>query len=310
MIAAPSPLLVGIDVAARMLDCSWPGGEYARLPNSPAGWQKLIGRSPGAVIVLEATGVYYYGLAVAAYTAGLGVRVVNPWQVRSFASSRLSRTKTDKVDAALIREFGERMFPDLAVWYPPPEGLLRVASLVRLGDGLVRHRVAAGNRVHALRHIDEFVATAAEDIASVLRAERVRVMRLALIGCEEDELLSVWLKQLQTLPGFGEIASLRLLAYAGDLRRFGSARKFAAYAGLTPRFKHSGEVKTPGAMSRIGSGPLRGVLYMAAISAGKSHSEHGEMYRRLVAKGKPKKVALVALANRLARAAWTVCIQP
>lgn len=258
---------------------------------------------------MEATGVYYLGVARAAHAAGLYVRVLNPWQVRLFASSRLSRTKTDKVDAALIRVFAERMLADLPPWYPSPEGLERVAALVRLADGLLRHRVAAGNRVHALKHVDPLVAEVAAPIGDVLKGERDRVMSAAREAAEADPLVSLWLAGVVSLPGFGVTSGLRFLAYAGDLRRFGTARRFAAFTGLTPRFSQSGDGVEVGRISRVGPRELRSILYWAAISAGTSKSEFGELYRRMVAAGKPKKVALVAVANRLARAAWSACVK-
>lgn len=259
-------------------------------------------------MVMEATGVYYIGLARAAHTAGIGVRVVNPWQVRLFASSRLSRTKTDKVDAALIRDFGERMLPDLLPWYPPPEALERVAVLVRLADGLLRHRVAASNRVHALEYLDPWVAGVAGGVIESLEVERGAIMAAALEAGEADELVGNWLAGLVTLPGIGEVSALRILAYGGDLRRFGTGRQFAAYTGLSPRFSQSGDSEAVGRISRVGPGALRGALYWSAMAAGRTNTPQGELYRRLVAAGKPKKVALVAVANRLARGSWRVCV--
>lgn len=309
MIASPNPPVVGIDVAARWLDCSWPGGQHLRVPNSPNGWKNVIRESAGCVIALEATGVYYFGMAQAAFEDGLGVRVINPWQVRTFAISRLSRTKTDKVDAGLIREFAERLYPDLRAWYPPPPGLLRVSALVRLGDGLVRHRVAAGNRVHALQQFEPMVAEVAVSIGDALREERARVMAEALRVGKEDDLVGMWLSQLVRLPGFGEVSALKFLAYAGDVRRFGSARQFAAYTGLTPKFQQSGTREAIGSISRMGSRPLRSVLYMSALSAVRTKSSYGDLHRRLVAAGRPRKVGIVAVANRLARAAWSVCVR-
>lgn len=259
---------------------------------------------------MEATGVYYLGLARHATAAGVTVRVVNPWQVRAFATSRLARTKTDKADAALIREFGERMGADLPVWWPMPLELRRVSVLVRFGDGLLRDGIAAGNRAHALGVADALaVAEIGESVKASLVAERERVMALALQVAEEDELVGGWLSALRGLPGFGDVASLRFLAYSGDLRRFGSARQFAAFTGLVPRFKQSGGGLEVGVMSRVGSKELRGILYWAAMSASRSDTPHGEFYRTLRQRGKRGKVALVAVANRLARAAWVVCVR-
>lgn len=308
--ASTTSSVVGVDVGSRWLDTSWPGGASRRERNTVSGWERITTDALGMTLVMEATGVYYVGLARYAVSAGLDVRVANPWQVRAFASSRLARTKTDRVDAALIREFGERMGGDLPRWWPMPEALERVTGLVRFADGLMRHGVATSNRVHALSVVD---ASALESIGLSVKehlvAERARVMDLALVAAEADVLLGGWLQRLGGLPGFRDYTSLRFLAYSGDLRRFGSARQFAAHTGLVPRFKQSGRAVEVGIMSRVGSAELRGVLYWAAMSASQTKSAHGEFYRRLRSEGKRGKVALVALANRLARAAWSVCVK-
>lgn len=278
--------------------------------NTMTGWEVIVRNADGHLLVMEATGVYFVGLARHAVEAGVAVKVVNPWQVRAFATSRLSRTKTDKVDAALIREFGERMADRLPLWWPMPEALERVSVLVRFGDGLLRNGVAAGNRLHALSVLEaETVESIGSSVKAAMDAERQRVMELALAAANADELVGRWVVNLVSLPGFGTTSALRLLAYSGDLRRFGSARQFAAYTGLVPRFRQSGSAAEVGSMSRVGSAPLRSVLYWAAISAGQTKGEYGDFYRRLRATGKPGKVAVVALANRLARASWSVCVR-
>lgn len=307
-LAAP-PSIVGVDVGYRWLDLCLPDDSHVRVANSEAGWAEALALSVGRVIVLEATGVYFRGLAVAASMAGVSVRVVNPVQVKAFAGSRLSRSKTDTIDARLIRDFGERMLPDLTPWFPAPPGLYRVMSLVRLADGVMKQRVGAGNRVHAGRLGDEIVAEVGAEVAAVLRSERKRIMGIARVHAESDELVGLWLSRLEELPGFGELSALRLLAYAGDLRRFPSGRHLASYAGLAPVFRQSGNSAEVGRMSRVGSRQLRSVLYWSALAAARSSSDVALFYARLVAAGKPKKVALVAVANKLCRVAWGVCVR-
>lgn len=296
-------------MGSRWLDVCGPDDRPFRVANSAAGIDELLHKiSEDSVVVLEATGVYYRGLAFAAAQRGISVRVVNPWQVRAFATSRLARVKTDRTDARLIRDFGERMLPDLRRWWPSPPGLDRVQLVVRLADGLLRHRVAAGNRAHAAHWTSTEVAGVARELEDVLNEERAKLMARAVELAYEDELVGEWLQRVAQLPGFGEVSGLRFLAYAGDLRRFPNARAFAAYTGLAPRVDQSGTGEGTARISRIGSRALRGVLYWAAVSATRSNSPQGAHYRRMVANGKPKKVALCALANKLARAGWAVCV--
>lgn len=303
------PQVIGVDVGSRWLDVAWPDGSHSRVENQSAGWSWILARAAESVLVMEATGIYYRSLAVAAVDAGVSVRVVNPFQVKAFAAARLTRQKTDKVDAKVIREYGVRMLDELRPWWPSPEALHRVQALVRLGDGLLKYRVAAGNRAHALRLSDPVVSAAAEPLAKVLRMERVRLMEVALEVARGDELVGLWVERLLGLPGVGQVSALRILAYAGDLRRFGTARQFAAFTGLPPRFNQSGLGREVGRMSRVGSRELRGVLFWCAMSAGQSRAPLGLRYRRLVESGKPRKLALVATANSLARAAWAVCVR-
>lgn len=304
-----TPSVIGVDVGHRWLDLAFPDGSSTRVANSESGWLEVIDRASDSTLILEATGVYFRGLAIAAVRAGVSVRVVNPAQVRAFADSRLTRSKTDKLDARLIRDFGQRMYADLRPWFPAPDGLHRLITLVRLADGVMKQRVGAANRVHATRLGDPVLTGVAEHVTTILRAERRRIMDIAREQAESDELIRGWFGRLQELPGFGEISALRLLAYAGDLRRFPSGRHLASYAGVAPVFRQSGGSSEVGRISRVGSRELRSLLYWAALSASHSKSDVGELYRKLVEAGKPKKVALIAVSNRLCRIAWSVCIR-
>lgn len=300
-------MFVGVDISRSRLDVAI-ADELLQFPNTYDGIAALVSRLPAdAAVLMEATGVYYRPLAYALHRAGFAVYVVNPLQVRAYARSLLTRNKTDKADARLLARFLAQYRADLTPYEPLPEALYLASLLVRFAEGLNTQRTASLNRLHAWRyahpHVHEFALSVPDSIQS-LRAALYAEAR-AIVAAYP--LAASWVSALQTLPGIGPTLALKLLAYSGDLRRFHSARAYAAYTGLTPRIYQSGEMDASARISRIGPPMLRASYYLAATAATRTDSAQAALYRRLVDSGKPKKLALVAVAHRLARAAWAVC---
>ncbi|WP_114311594.1 IS110 family transposase [Thermus caldifontis] len=303
-------MFVGVDVGSRWLDVALgPEGEVLRVAN-PAGIPDLLQRLPsGAVVGLEGTGTYYRPLAYALYRAGFHVVVLNPFAVKSYSRSLLRRAKTDRADARLIARFVAERWQQLPPYYPSEDSLVLLGVLVRLWDSLTSDYVGMLNRLHAWEYVVPGLADLLRDIPAGVEGLRRRVLREALQVVGSDDLLSSWVESLMSLPGIGQVLAIRILAYSGDLRRFRSARAYAAFTGLTPRIVQSGVMPQSSRISRFGPPGLRGAYYMAAVAAYRSSSLHRSFVEALMARGKPKKVALVALANRLARAAWVVCVK-
>ncbi|WP_243029219.1 IS110 family transposase [Thermus albus] len=302
-------MFVGVDVAARWLDVALgPSGEVLRVAN-PAGIPDVLRRLPsGAHVGLEATGTYYRPLAYALARAGFRVYVLNPAAVKAYSRSLLRRAKTDKADARLIARFLSERYQDLTVYQPSDDVLTVLGVLVRLRDGLTSDYVGVLNRLQAWEYAVPGLSRLVRYVPKAVSDLRDRVLREALDLVASDGLLSGWFSSLTALPGFGPVIALKVMAYSGDLRRFHSARAYAAYTGLTPRVVQSGEAREKAHISRVGPSRLRGAFYMAALGAYRSSPDHRAFVDALVARGKGRKVALVALANRLARAAWAVCV--
>ncbi|WP_018467928.1 IS110 family transposase [Calidithermus timidus] len=300
---------VGVDISRSRLDVAV-GDDLSQWPNTPEGIAALIARLPSSSsVVMEATGVYYRPLAYALHRAGFAVYVVNPLQVRSYARSLLTRNKTDKADARLLARFLAQYRADLTPYEPLPEALYLASLLVRFAEGLTTQRTASLNRLHAWAYAHPRVHGLAQAVPQVLQDYRESLYSEARAVVEAYPVGASWLTSLQTLPGVGPTLALKLLAYSGDFRRFRSARAYAAYTGLTPRVYQSGELDTVARISRIGPPALRSSYYLAAVSATRTDTAQAAFYRRLVGSGKPKKLAIVAVAHRLARAAWAVCVR-
>ena len=258
---------VGIDVAKRKLDIALlvNGKTKSKVfDNTPAGhaglthW--LVER--GATLehthlCLEATGPYSETLAIALVEAGWRVSVVNPARVKGFAQGELARNKTDRADAALLARFCAAMRPSL--WTPPSAAWRELRAWVDRLQALKDMRQQECNRVEAYRasgqrqmvlavqtHLD-WLEKQIEDLEHHIDDHIDRYPDLK----GDAELL-------HSIPGIGHTTVAKVLAYAGDVRRFANAKALAAFIGVTPRQRLSGSsVKGRTMMSRTGHADLR-----------------------------------------------------
>lgn len=303
---------VGIDVAAETLAVARlePGGAapVETVPNAAAGWRDLgrglrrAGADPAAaLLVLEATGSYWVGAATALHQAGWAVAVVSPASARYYAQARLRRAKTDAVDALVLAQYGRDLAP--ARWTPPPAEVQQLQLLLRQRDDLVAMRVQATNRLHALAQWPELPADLADPLRAVLAVLREQVAALearirahaAAVGTIAAEV-----RRLEAVVGVGWLTATLVLAELWVLGPAATPAQATAYAGLDPAPHQSGSsVRGRGGISKTGNARLRQALYMAALSAARHNPPLKAFYERLLAHGKPKTLALVAVARKL-----------
>ncbi|MBN7797909.1 IS110 family transposase [Parahaliea mediterranea] len=307
----------GIDVAARTFDLvSRQAGKTSkaeRFQQTPEGHAKAVQRLQAlqpALIVLEATGIYYLDLAVALAQAGLPVAVINPKSFHHFAELTLSGSKTDPVDAALLAEYGERMQPRR--WTPPDETRLALRDIGRQINRLTGTRTQAKNRLHALRSKRATLALLIEDEQDGIavlerRIERLSQAALALIA--EHQSLSRQLTHLRAAKGVGEATAIAVLAELSVLPQDLKAPQVSRYAGLDVRLTQSGtSVNRPARLSKAGNAYLRAALYMPALSAVRHDPRAKAFYEALVARGKKKVQALCAVMRKYLTGLWA-CLQ-
>jgi transposase len=303
---------VGIDVAAATLAVvvQRPGaapGAAETLANTAAGWRALGARlaeqglAPAdALLVLEATGAYWQGAATALVAAGWAVAVVSPGSARHYAQARLTRAKTDAVDAAALAAYGRDLRP--APWTPAPAEVQALQLLVRQRDDLVAMRTEARNRQHALARLPHVPEAARAPLAALLAVLQEQIAALdAAIRAQAEQAASVAddIARLQTIAGVGLLTAAVVVAETFALRRATPAQ-VVAYAGLDPAPRRSGtSVRGAGHISKTGNARLRQAAYMAAVSAVRYNPVLKAFYDRLADGGKRKKVALVAAARKL-----------
>lgn len=295
MTTATPTLYVGIDVSKRHLDIACSDASSFAVPNTAAGVADLVGRLSEprpSLVVLEATGGLERPAAQALVQAGLLVAVVNPRQVRAFGKATGQLAKSDRLDAQLLARFARAV-------QPPAHGVadaqtLRLQALVRRRQDLVGMRTMELNRRPLLPAdlqpgIAAHLAWLSEQITT-LEAELTALIAANPVWRERDALL-------QSVLGVGPILSATLIAELPELGRVGR-HAIAALVGVAPFVCESGRF-TGQRHCWGGRASVRTVLFMATRAAIRSNPVIRARYERLLAKGKPEKVAVIACARKL-----------
>jgi transposase len=292
----PGPAFAGIDVSKDRLDVHLrPSGQSFAVPRDGPGLEQLLARlrevAP-TLVVLEATGGFELAVAAAVAGAGLPLAVVNPRQIRDFARATGRLAKTDRLDAEAIALFAERIRPEPPVPGPDAQAL---AELVARRRQIIEMIGMEGNRRRQAR-----TPGVARTIAATLE-----VLEAQLAGIDRDIDGAVrgspaWRAAddlLRSVPGIGAVASRTLIAEMPELGRL-DRREAAVLVGLAPVNRDSGQMRGHRVIAG-GRASVRKVLFMATLAAARWNPAIRNHFRQLTARGRPKKVALVACMRKL-----------
>lgn len=297
---------VGIDIAKAKFDVAVliPKSpiRHRTFPNSAEGFQDLIDWLERELCALaphycmEATGRYGENLAFFLHDSGSTVSVVNPSCVKNYARSKLRRTKTDKVDTALIAEYCSKESP--VFWKPMPKASRELQQMTRELEHLKclladeKNRIKSGSHIPAVRDCLESRVFFFEAQIKMLEGE-------INLHIDESKQLKRQKKLLLTIPGIGSTTANALLAEIPDISKFKSARQLVAFAGLVPREQSSGTLKGKTRMSKVGSSRIRKLLYMPTVSAKRYNPVIIALCSRIERTGKSKMVAIGAAMRKL-----------
>jgi len=288
---------VGIDTSKCWLDVHvLPTNERLRVANSCAGIRQLkrwLSRFDIALVAIEATGKWHRHVHRSLVASAIPVAIVDPFRVRMFAKAQGILAKTDRLDARVLALFAAMMDPSVRA--PAPQTMAELAELVVARASAVEAQTALKNQNDAAeckflkRQLERRIVRAGKDIAA-LEGEILKRIKA-------DNGLARRYAILTSIPSFGFAVAATLIACLAEI---GSAtvKQIAMLAGLAPIADQSGERN--GVRVIWGGRPaVRRVLYLAALSATRFNADMKAFYQRLRDKGKPPKVALIAIARKL-----------
>ncbi|MBN2862543.1 MAG: IS110 family transposase, partial [Bacteroidales bacterium] len=305
---------IGIDVSMDTLDVALYDGKshkILRCENRETGFseieKELIGYDRANILIsMEATGIYHLKMAVYFHERGYSVSVLNPLIMKRYTEMKMLRAKTDSVDARAIAEYG---YTESPCYFNPKKGQNeRITQLLKLIDGLHRTKSEIRNRFHALKRVpgaDETALLICEELETCINAEirqaEQKINQILKEYYSDDN------KRLREIPGVGERLSSLVIGFFGKFENFDNAKQVSSFIGLNPSPRQSGiSLNGRGIISKKGNRYIRKIFYMAALSASKHNSACKAQYERLLENGKSKRVALIAVANKLARQIFAV----
>lgn len=312
-------LYVGVDIAAKTFTATWAHDPtsapkavtFEQTEEGFAAFQQQLAATavaPSAtLIVLEATGSYWIGLAVTLHQAHYVISVLNPGQVAQYARSLPRRGKTDALDAQVLIRFAAERQP--APWTPPEQVYHELRQRLVVRDGLMEMRNKAGNQRHAVQQWPVRIASALESLDTVIAEldAQVRTLEREIAAVLRDGAWAASATVLLATPGLGLVTTAWLLVGTVNFSIASSPEQLTAYVGLAPMERQSGtSVRGRAQIGHAGNRRVRTALYMATLSAARYNPSIQAFYQRLRAAGKPMKVARCAAARKLLHLAWAL----
>lgn len=303
----------GIDISKLFFDVAFlQSGRYAyhKLSNDADGFKALLKMlPPDSQVVMEASGPYYLQLACFLDDAGVALSVINPLVIRRFSQMRMSRAKTDKKDAKMIAEYGKTEQPVL--WQKPEQHVITLQQTEALLARLQTERTALSNQLESFDSSGMLIKQLRKEISAELLHKEQLIKKLTK---QMEQIAQVhysdMLADLQSIPGLGRKTAMMLTVLSGGFSRFEDYRKLSSYIGICPRIFESGtSVKGKARICKMGMSRIRATLYVCSWSAARCNTACRDLYQRLIAKGKAKKLALIAVANKLLKQAFAIAKQ-
>ncbi len=301
--------VLGLDVAKATVVLFDPvSGRTLTVTNKPKPLLRALKPFAGyELMVCEATGGHERAALEAASALGLAAHRADAAKVKSYIRSLGGAAKTDAIDARWLSRYGQERGPVLAVWTPPSREREALASLVRHRQDMVAMRTQTKNRLGApgpqavKRFLKAQLAFIEKQVAEIDRTMKTLLKASPALGAAEA--------RLRAIKGIGPVSArtlLGLLPELGSLNR----RQAASLAGLAPHPNDSGQTSGRRRTGRSGRAGLRPALFMAALSAARTHPHLKLFAQRLIDAGKPKRVVFTAVARKLLVIANTTCKDP
>lgn len=304
---------IGIDVSQNFLDVASYDGNTIKSRhyegNKLSVFKQIIKDfkiEQNTLVVMEVTGVYHLQLAHYLLEKGHKVSVVNPLMIKRYGEMKFMRIKSDKADAKTIAYYGFEQSPPL--YCPRSAQREELMILLKAIEDLSASRDEYRNRIHSLKKRFHSSLEALEVYQKLYEKLGEEIERLnKQITSLAQQISPESYKRMIEIPGVGPKLSSTIIAYFGEFESFENAKQVVAFAGLNPNPRSSGtSVKKQGNISKKGHPFLRKILFMCALMASHWNPSCQKLYKRLVESGKAKKLALIAVANKLLRQIFAI----
>jgi len=297
----------GVDISKDVFDVHGSKAGHHQYKNDEPGFKKFLKRLPDdCLVAMEATGYYHYRLAQFLYKNAIVVSVINPLSIKRFIQMKLAKVKTDKSDSKAICEYA--LINEVPIYSALTDLQSECLQLFRLLDVYIKQRTAIKNKMHG----EETLGIPSNFVYRSLKRHRkwldkeiksIEEKLLSLVKEDQQQQLSL----LKSVPGIGPKTALFLIVITDGFSKFETASQLCSYAGITPTTRESGSsVRVSPRISKVGNKKLRNLLFLCSFNACKHNKACRELYERIVNKGKSKKLALIAVANKLLKQCFAI----
>ena len=297
----------GIDISSLVFDVIDSDNKFYQFPNNKKGFNqffKLL--NADSICVMEATGYYHYQLAYYLLENNILTSIVNPLSVKRFIQMRLSKVKTDKSDAKMICLYAQTI--ELKFWKGNTNNQRESLQLCRSIEFYTKQLTALKNKINSEKVLGtpcKLVVSSLKKSLAILQNEKKKLEEklVELVRIDNKDLLT----RLETIPGLGRKTAVMLIVLTDGFNRFEKASELCSYAGLTPIIRQSGSsVRGKPRISKMGNSTIRKLLFMCSLSSYRHNKACKEIFDRIVAKGKNKKLALIAVCNKILKQAFAI----
>ena len=297
----------GIDISKDVFDVTDSNDNYHQFENNYKGFKRFKKKlSQKSHCVMEATGYYHYKLTYYLIENNIKVSVENPLSVKRFIQMRLSKIKTDKSDSKLICDYAKQV--DLKLWEGHSKQQQECLQIIRTLDVYTKQGTMLKNKIHGEATLGNPSLAVVRSLKRLLKQleKEIKGLEEKLLKMVKEEYQNL-LTRIKTVPGIGIKTGTTLIVLTDGFERFTSAKELCSYAGLTPIIRQSGSsVRGRSRISKVGNKKLRNLLFMCSFNACKCNKACKELYDRIVAKGKSKKLALIAVCNKLLKQVFAI----
>lgn len=302
-----SKVFFGIDISKKVFDVMSKEGNHFQFDNNLIGFKKFLRLlDSNSHCVMESTGSYHIQLAYFLKENNVLVSVENPISIKRFIQMKLSKIKTDKSDAKMICLYAQNV--ELKLWEGNSKIEIECFQITRLVGLYTKQCTALKNKLQS----EEALGFPCKSVITSLKRNLKQVkkeiedLELQLTKIVKEEHAELMTK-LESIPGIGRKTGIQLIVLTSGFKKFNSASELCSYAGLTPVIRTSGSsVRGRSRISKMGNRNLRSLLFMCSFSAYKCNKPCKALFDRIVAKGKSKKLALIAVSNKLLKQAYAI----